>query len=92
MNSDRRHKSAVTKSLLQFYEYLSKALMYREDGKAIQYLAQKKEKKRKKDSKTSPHFKKKAFVWKLKMQLRKQKQNKYLNFQRFDFDFFLQKP
>lgn len=69
MNSDRRHKSAVTKSLLQFYEYLSKALMYREDGKAIQYLAQKKEKQRKKDSKTSPHFKKKAFVWKLKMQL-----------------------
>lgn len=66
-------------------------MMYREDSKAIQYLAQKK-KKRKKDSKTSPHFKKKAFVWKLKMQLRKQKQNKYLNFQRFDFDFFLQKP
>lgn len=48
MNSDRRHKSAVTKSLLQFYEYLSKALMYREDGKAIQYLAKKKKKKRKK--------------------------------------------
>lgn len=51
MNSDRRHKSAVTKSLLQFYEYLSKALMYREDGKAIQYLAQKKKRKERKTAK-----------------------------------------
>lgn len=56
MNSDRRHKSAVTKSLLQFYEYLSKALMYREDGKAIQYLAQKKRKEKKERQQNIPSF------------------------------------
>lgn len=69
MNSDRRHKSAVTKSLLQFYEYLSKALMYREDGKAIQYLAKKKEKEKERHQNIPSFYsyKKKVFVWKLKM-------------------------